>query len=71
MSTFGITPIIGFPEPTPTGNARSIQFQWNGQNVGERNTDTVNFAGLPGALLVTVAVGEKVNTLTVGAETEE
>lgn len=66
--TFGITPVTGFPAPTPTENKRSIQFQWNGENIGERNTDTVDFESLSSPnLLVTIGVGELPNVLTVGS----
>lgn len=69
--SFAITPVSEFPPATGTEPARGIQFQFEGVDVGRRNTDTVNFTGLPGTLLVTIAVGEQVNTLTVGAEAEE
>lgn len=41
--TFGITPIGGFPAPTPDEFPQGVQFQLNGVDVGTRDVDTVSF----------------------------
>jgi hypothetical protein len=70
--SFSITPVRDYPEATGTEPKRSIQFQFGGVNVGERNTDIVDFTDLSAPdLSVTVGVGEQVNVLTVGSSGEE
>lgn len=70
MSSFSITPVQGYPVATGTEPKRSIQFQFNGVNVGERNTDIVDFGDLSQVLSVTIGVGEAANVLTVNSVAE-
>ena len=67
MSSFGITPVTDLPPAVSAAARRSIQFQFNGGDVGGRETDTVNISDLSAALAVTIGVGEQVNVLTVGS----
>lgn len=68
MSSFSTTPRTGSNPATSGTPKRSIQFQLNGVNVGERNTDAVNFTDLSDPdLSVMIGVGEHVNVLTVGS----
>jgi hypothetical protein len=70
MSSFSVTPRTGSNPATSGTPKRNVQFQWNGVNVGRRNTDTVNFEDLSAGLQVTIGVGEHVNVLTVGEDAE-
>lgn len=45
MATFGITPVTGFPPVTDDGFPRFIQFQVDGNDVGGRSVENVNFVG--------------------------
>ena len=45
MATFGITPVTGFPPVTDEGFPRFIQFQVDGNDVGGRSVENVNFIG--------------------------
>jgi hypothetical protein len=69
--SFSVSPVVDFPPATGTEPTLGVQFQFEGENIGGRNTDTVNFTGLPGILRVTVGVGEQVNVLTVTADEPE
>ena len=69
--SFGIWPVAGTPPVTPTEASRSIQFQFNGVDVGGRNTDTVNIIATGASLVVTIGVGENANVLTVNEVEEE
>lgn len=63
--TFSIRPVSNFPVPDAPAPRRPIQWQFNGVDIGRRNTDVVNFASAD-VLAVTIGVGEQVNVLTVG-----
>jgi len=67
MSSFSVTPVRDYPPVTPTEVARGIQFQWEGADIGRRNTDIVNFESLVNGLKVSIGVGERVNVLQLGA----
>lgn len=67
--SFSVSPVTGFPGPTPTEPKRNIQFQWNGVNIGERNTDTFNLvAASDGTPAGTIGVGEQVNIFTLAVD---
>lgn len=41
--TFGVTPVAGFPPPTPDAFPGGLQWQLDGADVGDRTIDTVSF----------------------------
>lgn len=45
MPTFGITPVLGFPPASDEGFPRFIQFQHDGEDVGDTTVEVVNFTG--------------------------
>jgi len=45
MSTFGITPVTGFPPASDEGFPRFLQFQQDGVDVGDTTVEVVNFTG--------------------------
>lgn len=45
MSSFAITPVTGFPPVSDEGFPRFIQFQENGDDVGSRSVENLNFTG--------------------------
>ena len=64
MATFGMTPVSGFPPVTPDSFPQGLQFQLEGEDVGDRTVDTVNFVA-GDALAMTVGAGENANILTI------
>lgn len=64
MATFGISPVTGFPQPPSDDFPVFIQFQWNGENLGGPDADTVNFVG-DGFAVVRGGSGVSDNTITV------
>jgi len=61
--TFGITPVGPvFPEQTDEGFPQFIQWQLDGENLGDTSADTVNVTG---ALTATRGVGENENVITL------
>jgi hypothetical protein len=65
--SFSVTPITDLPPAVSDATRRSLQFQFNGVDVGGRETDTVNISDLSNILSVTAGVGEQVNVLTIGS----
>ena len=66
--TFGITPAGPvFPEQTDEGFPQFIQWQLDGENLGDTSADTVNITG---GLTATRGVGENENVITLSAETQ-
>jgi hypothetical protein len=45
VPSFGITPVTGFPPVTDDGFPRFIQFRVDGNDVGGRSVENVNFVG--------------------------
>lgn len=45
MATFGITPMGGFPPVSDAGFPRFLQFQQDGEDVGDTTVEIVNFTG--------------------------
>lgn len=66
MSSFSVTPRTGSNPATSGSPKRNIQFQWDGRDIGRRNTDTFNLESLVNGLQVSIGVGEQVNVLQVG-----
>lgn len=67
--TFGVTPVTGFPPPTPDEFPGGIQWQLDGVDVGDRTIDTVSFVSGetlamevdeddPKRLIITIPVAE-------------
>jgi len=45
MATFGISPLGGFPPAADDGFPRFMQFQHDGEDVGDTTVQVVNFTG--------------------------
>lgn len=64
MPGFNVQSMGTYPPAAPADFPVGIQFQYDGEDVGGRTIDTVNF--VPGAALsVTVGTGETANVLTI------
>ena len=64
MPAFGLTPVSGFPPASPDTFPQGIQFQLEGEDVGDRTVDTVNFVA-GDALAMSVGSGESSGILTI------
>lgn len=60
MPGFAITPMGVFPPASDDGFPRFLQFQWEGENIGDTAVETVNFTGD-----VAVTLSSDGSTLTV------
>ena len=62
---FGLTPVSGFPPPTPDEFPNFIQFRADGENLGGPDADTVDFVY---PLVATRGTGENSNIVTVTSD---
>lgn len=63
MPAFALTPVAGFPPPTPAEFPDFIQFQNEGANLGGSDADTVDFVGA--GVTATRGTGANANKVTV------
>lgn len=64
MSAFGITPVTNMPAQTAGEFPQYLQFQADGENLGGRDADTLNFGS---GLTATRGVGVNANKVTLTA----